>query len=183
MSFISRVGKPCLKIETSRILPNAPSLLPADFRNFVKLFAVILMAATLAACAQSSVVTNKTALRAANRQTALMGINAKRHFITHKRLAGTQGASYGLASFYGERQETASGEKFDPNELTAAHPNLPFGTRLRVTNVANGRSVTVRINNRGPFVAGRAVDVSYSAAERIGIVDRGVAKVKLDVVQ
>jgi NAD(P)-dependent dehydrogenase (short-subunit alcohol dehydrogenase family) len=81
------------------------------------------------------------------------------------------------------RQETASGEKFDPNELTAAHPNLPFGTQLRVTNVANGRSVTVRINDRGPFVAGRAVDVSYSAAERIGIIERGVAKVKLDVVQ
>jgi hypothetical protein len=60
-------------------------------------------------------------------------------------------------------------EKFGPNELTAAHPTLPFGTRLRVTNVANGRSVSVRINDRGPFVAGRSVDVSYSAAERIGI--------------
>jgi rare lipoprotein A len=67
--------------------------------------------------------------------------------------------------------------------LTAAHPTLPFGTRLRVTNVSNGRSVIVRINDRGPFVAGRAVDVSSSAAERIGIVERGVAKVKLDVVQ
>ena len=73
--------------------------------------------------------------------------------------------------------------KFDPNELTAAHPSLPFGTRLRVTNVANGRSVTVRINDRGPFVAGRTVDVSYSAAKRIGIIEQGVAKVKLDVVQ
>jgi rare lipoprotein A len=69
-----------------------------------------------------------------------------------------------------------------PNELTAAHPNLPFGTRLRVTNVANGRSVTVRINDRGPFVAGRSVDVSVAAAERIGIIERGVAKVKLDVI-
>ena len=101
------------------------------------------------------------------------------HFITHTRVAGT----HGLASFYAEVQQTASGEKFDPNELTAAHPTLPFGTRLRVTNVANGRSVTVRINDRGPFTAGRSVDVSYSAAERIGIIDRGVAKVKLDVVQ
>jgi rare lipoprotein A len=183
MSFISRVRKLCLKIETGRLLLNAPTLLPADFRNIVKLLAVILMAASLAACAQSSVVTNKTALRVANRQTALMGVNAKRRFTTHSRMAGTQGASHGLASFYGEGQETASGEKFDPNELTAAHPTLPFGTRLRVTNVANGRSVTVRINDRGPFVAGRAVDVSYSAAERIGIIDRGVAKVKLDVVQ
>ena len=98
-------------------------------------------------------------------------------------MPGTQGASYGLASFYAKAQQTASGEKFDPNELTAAHPTLPFGARLRVTNVANGRSVTVRINHRGPFIAGRSVDVSHSAAERIGIIDRGVAKVKLDVVQ
>jgi len=59
---------------------------------------------------------------------------------------------------------------------------LPFGTRLRVTNVSTGRSVTVRINDRGPFVSGRVVDVSYSAAESLGIVDRGIAKVKLDVI-
>ena len=78
--------------------------------------------------------------------------------------------------------ETASGEKFNANELTAAHPTLPFGTRLRVTNVANGRSVIVRVNDRGPFVRGRAVDVSSSAAERIGMIDQGVAKVKLDFV-
>jgi rare lipoprotein A len=83
---------------------------------------------------------------------------------------------------YGEDSETASGEKFNPNELTAAHPTLPFGTRLRVTNVVNGRSVIVRVNDRGPFVRGRAVDVSSSAAERIGMIDQGVAKVKLDVI-
>lgn len=75
-----------------------------------------------------------------------------------------------------------SGEKFDANEMTAAHPSLPFGTRLRVTNVANGRSVTVRINDRGPFVAGRSVDISYSAAKRMGFVERGVTKVRMDVV-
>jgi rare lipoprotein A len=182
MLSIRCVNKLFLKIEVGHILRNAPSPFSAGFRNLVRLFAVLITAATLAACAQSSLVTNKTALRASNRQTALMGVT-KRHFITHTRVAGTQGASYGLASFYAERQQTANGENFDPNELTAAHPTLPFGTRLRVTNVANGRSVTVRINDRGPFIAGRAVDVSYSAAERIGIIDRGVAKVKLDVVQ
>jgi rare lipoprotein A len=182
MSFISPVGSVCLKVGAGRILVNKPALLSTGLRNVVRLFAVVLTAATLAACAQSSLVTNKTALRASNRQTALMAVT-KRHFITHTRVPGTQGASYGLASFYAEVQQTASGEKFDPNELTAAHPTLPFGTRLRVTNVANGRSVTVRINDRGPFIAGRSVDVSYSAAERIGIIDRGVAKVKLDVVQ
>jgi hypothetical protein len=71
----------------------------------------------------------------------------------------------------------------DTNELTAAHPTLPFGTQLRVTNVATGRSVTVRVNDRGPYVPGRVVDVSYAAAETLGMVGGGVAKVKLDVVQ
>jgi rare lipoprotein A len=97
--------------------------------------------------------------------------------------AKTHAASQGLASFYTEGTETASGEKFDTHELTAAHPTLPFGTRLRVTNVATGRSVTVRVNDRGPYVPGRVVDVSYSAAEALGMVGQGVAKVKLDVVQ
>lgn len=91
--------------------------------------------------------------------------------------------SQGLASFYTEGTQTASGEKFDTHELTAAHPTLPFGTRLRVTNVSTGRSVTVRVNDRGPYVPGRVVDVSYSAAEALGMVGQGVAKVKLDVVQ
>src|SRR6266852_3668928 len=81
------------------------------------------------------------------------------------------------------RTQTASGERFDTHELTAAHPTLPFGTQLRVTNVTTGRSVTVRVNDRGPFVPGRVVDVSYAAAETLGIVGGGVAKVKLDVVQ
>ena len=89
----------------------------------------------------------------------------------------------GVASFYSEGGRTASGEKFDAHELTAAHPTLPFGTRLRVTNVATGRSVTVRVNDRGPYVPGRIVDVSYSAAQSLGMVDKGVANVKLDVVQ
>jgi rare lipoprotein A len=72
--------------------------------------------------------------------------------------------SYGVASFYSEGTRTASGEQFNPNALTAAHPNLPFGTKLRVTDVATGRSVVVRVNDHGPFVPGRVVDVSYSAA-------------------
>jgi rare lipoprotein A len=90
--------------------------------------------------------------------------HAHRHFTTQTLTARRKGASYALASFYGEDSETASGEKFNSNELTAAHPTLPFGTRLRVTNVVNGRSVIVRVNDRGPFVRGRAVDVSSSAS-------------------
>ena len=75
---------------------------------------------------------------------------------------------------------TASGEQFDPDELTAAHPTLPFGTKLRVTNT--GRSVPVRVNDRGPYVPGRVVDVSYAAAQALGMVRSGTADVKLDVV-
>ena len=152
----------------------------ASFWNFVRIFAVTLTAAALAACAQSP-VTKKSELRAANRQASL---EEKRNapFAANNKAAETP-ASYGLASFYSDEQQTANGEKFNPNALTAAHPTLPFGTQLRVTNVATGRSVTVRVNDRGPFVPGRIVDVSYSAPETLGIVGRGVAKVKLDVIQ
>src|SRR5262245_1319581 len=89
----------------------------------------------------------------------------------------------GLASFYGSDQQTASGERFNRRALTAAHRTLPFGTKVRVTNVRSGRTVTVRINDRGPFVPGRVIDLSQAAAEELGIVGRGIAKVKLDVVQ
>jgi len=91
-------------------------------------------------------------------------------------------ASHGVASFYSEGTKTASGEKFNALEMTAAHPTLPFGTKLRVTNLSSGRSVTVRVNDRGPYVQGRIVDVSYSAADALGMVGKGIAKVKLDVV-
>jgi rare lipoprotein A len=89
----------------------------------------------------------------------------------------------GLASFYGSPQQTANGEQFNPRAMTAAHRTLPFGTKVRVTNVRSGRVVTVRINDRGPFVPGRVIDLSQAAAEELGIVGRGIAKVKLDVVQ
>jgi rare lipoprotein A len=72
---------------------------------------------------------------------------------------------------------------FSAYQLTAAHRTLPFGTRLRVTNLANGRSVTVRVNDRGPYVRRRTVDVSSSAAEALRMTERGVANVKLDVVR
>lgn len=107
----------------------------------------------------------------------------RRHVPAPDHVAATKSTSTGVASFYSEDSETASGEKFDPNELTAAHPSLPFGTRLRVTNTETGRSVTVRVNDRGPYVPGRVVDVSYSAARALGMVNAGIAKVKLDVVQ
>jgi rare lipoprotein A len=99
------------------------------------------------------------------------------------RLVAVKSSSYGVASFYRHDTHTASGEPFDHRQLTAAHRTLPFGTHVRVTNLATGRSVTVRINDRGPFIAGRIVDLSYAAADQIGMVGRGVTKVKLDVLQ
>lgn len=88
-------------------------------------------------------------------------------------------ASWYGANFHGKL--TASGEPFDMTELTAAHPTLPFDTRVRVTNEANGRSVIVRINDRGPFSGRRIIDLSRKAAEQIGIRAKGVGRVRLEV--
>jgi len=88
----------------------------------------------------------------------------------------------GLASYYGpglNGRPTASGEKLDPKKLTAAHRTLPFGTCLKVVNMENGRSVEVRVNDRGPFKQGRVVDVSQLAAERLELVTKGLARVRL----
>ncbi len=93
-------------------------------------------------------------------------------------------AEEGLASWYGGKfqgRRTASGEIFDTRQLTAAHRSLPFGTRVLVTNLENGKSVTVRINDRGPFVAGRVIDLSLAAAAAIGLAGRGLAAVRLEV--
>jgi rare lipoprotein A len=130
---------------------------------------------------QASLQHNRTASFVTNKRLA----SAKKHtpFARLNNATPTQIASQGVASFYTEGRLTASGEKFDTRDLTAAHPTLPFGTRLRVTNVATGRSVTVRVNDRGPYVPGRVVDVSHSAADALGMVGSGIAKVKLDVVQ
>jgi rare lipoprotein A len=163
-------------------------------RNLWRCLGLLIAAASLAACAQSSVVGRRAALSAPTRQAALEphrsimyaphdhpAVAARAPFVTPHKEAHP--ASSGVASFYSEGQQTANGETFDPNELTAAHPSLPFGTRLRVTNMSTGRSVTVRVNDRGPYVHGRVVDVSYSAARALGMVHAGVASVKLDVVQ
>ena len=92
----------------------------------------------------------------------------------------------GQASYYGREahgKATASGEKFNMHAYTGAHRTLPFGTKVRVTNLANKKSVVVRINDRGPFVAGRVIDLSYAAAKKIKMLDAGVADVELVVVK
>lgn len=181
---------------TSLICIVAPLGLASGVRSVVQRLAVILGAALLTACTQAHLATrseivspscqasqeyNRAISFAPKRRVAVARKDAP--FASNKKAAATQVASHGIASFYTEGTKTASGEKFNTNELTAAHPTLPFGTRLRVTNVASGQSVTVRVNDRGPYVRGRVVDVSYAAAETLGMVGGGVAKVKLDVVQ
>jgi rare lipoprotein A len=193
MAFIDRGGTSSVAISAGHTQPDAPSVSTARARNIIRLLALAGTAASLAACAQSSVVSQRSEF-SGNRQASLPHVRTAA--VTHRRVAvvrkhtpfvsrkdNTTVASQGVASFYTEGTKTASGEKFNTNDLTAAHPSLPFGTRLRVTNTATGRSVTVRVNDRGPYVPGRIVDVSYSAADALGMVGKGVAKVKLDVVQ
>jgi rare lipoprotein A len=178
-------------------------------RSLLAFIAVAPLLAALGACAPSPFVQNRTqfAAPAPTAQQAALDLRTipsshiARHSVVRRKVsvarkydpavpavlnthhARTNSTSYGVASFYTEDEWTASGERFNTHALTAAHPTLPFGTRLRVTNVTNGRSVVVRINDRGPFVPGRVVDLSGSAAESLGMVERGIVKVKLDVVQ
>ncbi|MGN6750009.1 MAG: septal ring lytic transglycosylase RlpA family protein [Xanthobacteraceae bacterium] len=183
---------------------------PSPARSLVALAAIIPVLATLGACAPSPFVQNRTQFAAPiptpTRQAALdlrtaPSGNIARHSVVRKvtvarrpdpaapavlnahPAAKANSSSDGVASFYTEDEWTASGERFNTRAMTAAHPTLPFGTKLRVTNVTNGRSVVVRINDRGPYVPGRVVDLSESAAESLGMVERGIVKVKLDVVQ
>jgi rare lipoprotein A len=162
----------------NRGLLGLPTLSSAPLWKVIRFFIVGIIVTGIAACAQSPVATNKPRLPAASRKASMVAVYTR----THTPL-GTDGTSNGLASFYMADSRTASGEKFDPHELTAAHRTFPFGTRLRITSVATGRSVTVRINDRGPFVPGRVLDVSYSTADRLGILGRGVAKVKMEIVK
>jgi rare lipoprotein A len=157
--------------------PLSRYFIPISVQHIAGRLAVFVSLAVLAACAQSPTVTSKSELhsmgRQASRERPIVGNN-------HVALGAT---SYGFASYYEEGTQTASGENFDPQALTAAHPDLPFGTKLRVTNVTTGKSVIVRVNDRGPFVPGRIVDVSHSAAAALGMIEQGTAKVKVDVVQ
>src|SRR5947209_7705665 len=170
-------------------------------RQAVQVFALALAGAMLAGCVEHTAA-DRPALLGASAQAFLapaapqrraslahhprVAVASRKHTPFPAKPAATKLAaltdrSVGIASFYKYEAKTASGERFNPGELTAAHRTLPFGTRLRVTNVATGQSVTVRVNDRGPFIPGRVVDVSRSAAEAIGMVDRGIAKVKLEV--
>jgi rare lipoprotein A len=90
-------------------------------------------------------------------------------------------AQVGMASYYKSGKRTANGERFNPMGYTAAHRSLRFGTKVRVTNLRTGRSVIVRINDRGPFIRGRIIDLSYGAAKAVGLHHSGVARVRMTV--
>jgi rare lipoprotein A len=176
--------------------PNRGAAFLPSLRKPAQLFALALTIAALAACAQAPVTSSRSELSAGGRHASL-STTRNRHVSTFAANTGTSAANtgtsrdtavpgdakLGLASFYAGSSRTASGERLNPAELTAAHPSLPFGTRVRVTSVDTGRSVVVRVNDRGPFVKGRALDVSYSAAKQLDMTERGVAKVKMEVLQ
>ena len=129
-----------------------------------------------------------TSLGAANRPNHPESVKAAKavhrvHRAHHHRSSAYQ---VGKASWYGKRfqgRKTASGERYDMFQFTAAHPELPLGTMLKVTNLRNGRWVIVRVNDRGPVPASRIIDLSYGAAQVLGLRDHGVARVRLDLVQ
>lgn len=115
--------------------------------------------------------------------TATVGPHSNKPRSTHAR---SRRHFMGVASYYGPgftNRPTANGERFDPRAMTAAHRTLPFGTRVRVTNLENGRQVVVRINDRGPYRKGRVLDLSRAAARKLGFVDDGVAHVRVEVLK
>jgi peptidoglycan lytic transglycosylase len=174
------------QIETA---PGRDAAFLPSLRKPAQLFALALTIATLAACAQAPVTSSRSELSAGGRY-ASHSTTRHRHLSTVAANTGTSrdtavpgDEKVGLASFYTGSSRTASGERLNPDELTAAHPSLPFGTHVRVTSVDTGRSVVVRVNDRGPFIKGRALDVSYSAAKQLDMTERGVARVKMEVLQ
>jgi rare lipoprotein A len=132
---------------------DAPAVRPIGLRPHAAALLLVLLATALAGCAGSMPPPGSS--------------------VTH----------VGVASYYGREfagRRTASGERYDPHRLTAAHRSLPFGTRVRVTNLDNGRSVVVRVNDRGPQRRDRILDVSSRAAQRLGFASAGLARVRID---
>ncbi|MFL6797717.1 MAG: septal ring lytic transglycosylase RlpA family protein [Xanthobacteraceae bacterium] len=166
-------------------------------RGAFRAFMVVLAAAALAGCAQPAIMADGPELDVAASASApepemppppalkpkpIKTTSVKAPVHATSASAEEKPDIFGLASYY-HHTKTASGDKFDPHAFTAAHRTLPFGTRVRVTELKTGRSVTVRINDRGPFIRGRVVDVSKSAAQELGMTGRGITRVKLEVLE
>ena len=141
---------------------------------------MMLVAAMMASCSSSKPTSN----------TSSKGKSVARTTTTTTKGSSSSGTkvgavSKGQASYYADKfhgKATASGEKYDKKKLTAAHRTLPFGTVVRVTNKKNNKSVDVRINDRGPFSSGRIIDLSRAAAEKIAMVNDGVANVEVKII-
>lgn len=139
------------------------------------------VAFTLAACGMTAALSaNGTALMAQETEAVASNTMPDPEVEAEERLIGEGMASYYGKNFAGNR--TANGERFDPGQLTAAHRTLPFGSQVRVTHHRTGRSVIVRINDRGPFHGNRVIDVSESAARQLGLIGPGVGRVTLSLI-
>ena len=148
-------------------------------RRLAESLAIILSVASLGAGAASGPSSLEAAKVTKTQVTQTSG-----H--TTKKPKKSQPYQVGTASWYGEYfqgKQTASGEPYDMRDFTAAHPSLPLGSFVKVTNLRNGKAVVVRINDRGPVVDGRIIDVSYNAARSLGFKERGIQKVRLDLYQ
>lgn len=160
----------------SRMRPYRPVRSAIRHVVLAALFAVPLSAAIASSTAEDSAVDAVLPIAAELEQT----IEASALPPTSRQIAGGS-ASYYAAKFHG--RPTANGERFDNGAMTAAHRTLPFGSVVRVTNPTNGKSVTVRINDRGPFTKGRVIDVSRAAALELGLIAAGYARVELELVE
>src|SRR5271163_1582482 len=153
-------------------------------RRLAEGLAVLLSIATLGAGAASGPSCLEAAKVSQPPVQATGGHNNSKTNNPKSRVSQNRPYQVGTASWYGEQfqgKQTASGEPFDMSDFTAAHPSLPLGTFVRVTNLRNGKAVVVRINDRGPVVDGRIIDLSYNAARVLGFKDRGLQRVRLDL--
>jgi rare lipoprotein A len=151
-------------------------------RRLAEGLAVLLAVASLGAGAASG-PSSLEAAKVTKEPVTMIGQNATNRLKNAQKARAYQ---TGTASWYGEDfqgKPTASGEPYDMRDFTAAHPTLPLGTLVKVTNLRNGKAVVVRINDRGPVVDGRIIDLSYNAAKTLGFKDRGLQKVRLDIYQ
>ena len=152
-------------------------------RRFAESLVVLLSIASLgvgAASRPSSLEADKV-IEPPVRQIETAGHNA---INSSRNISQPKAYQVGTASWYGEQfqgKQTASGEPFDMRDFTAAHPSLPLGTFVKVTNLRNGKAVVVRINDRGPVVDGRIIDLSYNAARALGFKELGLQRVRLDL--